>query len=268
MESASCFPRSQLRSQQAARCRKKVAARSIPTHGGSFSAFLRALDTEAGRYGVEKFPLGGATPYAVLLYDPELTDREKEELRRTIERTAARRPPHGKQGEAGSSPHPAEGFRERLARELEKVRKSRIPCALMMVRLGEAVNGFLQQTADLLQQESGVRDPFVSLIDRRTLALLLPGLNRATAIERAGHLHRACSGTIADKVCVGLNVCGARQLTSVEEFISTASRQLDRAESEGWGVFHAFEECLEESCQVTVEERTQLFSFLRASQEQ
>lgn len=153
------------------------------------------------------------------------------------------------------------GFISQVDAEIAHVRKSRLPCSLLLIQLpGKKGNNVLKKASSLIKKETGY---YLARFDHNTLALLLPGDNKNRAVRKAHTIHKALTTTsLSAPVSIGLAICLARNIITTDDFIHMASEQLQRAKKEGAGVFHASGELKEDSCQVTAEERAHLFSFL------
>lgn len=241
-----------------------MAKVSQRTNGNGFADFLRFLEGKAAGFAVEFIRIGSESrysPQALLLLDPDLDPSSKNELCRKVG-SGKRHLPSPALVEKEPILPGMEGFRNRVEDELVRVKKSRIPCALLLIRVaGGNEDGVLGKTATIIRKEAG-RDCLLAGYDEKTAALLLPGLNRRKAAEQAGVIHAACTAAISEQTSVGLTVCVARDVPPADAFIARAATELDRAKEEGWQVFHSFQEQQEDLCQVTAEERAQLFSFL------
>lgn len=163
-------------------------------------------------------------------------------------------------------------FLELLAGELAKLKESRLPCTLLLMgntkqpgRAAALQNALSDET--FCQMSQRIR-PHLNHVDHlvrcdaSTLALLLPGTSLGKGRLRAAAILAALeNGTRA--ACCGLCVCHAYDQVSAEEFLRHARQELARAMAQGAGsVCHATFASNVASCQVTVEERAHLFSFL------
>lgn len=233
-----------------------------------FSDFLHLIEEEAVHFPVELMPVAEETssvPQAVLVLDSTLSAKRKGDLEKAI---GAGRPPETKREQhiallnrAGALSG-AENFKDCVHAELARVKKSRLPCSLLLIRIdGAGDKIFLQKAAATLQKEIEGGHHLVHF-DHATLALLLPGLNRNRALRQAGAIHQSLSADTAGRVTIGLAVCMARAVPAAEEFMAMALNELQKAEYETGDIFYSFHNQDDDSCQVTAEERAQLFSFL------
>lgn len=235
-----------------------------------FADFLRLVEEQAAGFAVEFVRLEGENPNiprALLLLDSSLSAAQKKELCCKAAVGNNQQPSIVLLDKQSGLPG-MENFRSHVAVELARVKKSRIPCALLLIRVDETRAGnALQKAAPIIKKEIG-RDSLLAHYDKSTVALLLPGLNRKKALDQAGILHSACVAEISRRVCIGLNVCVARDVPPVDGFIDRAAQELVRAKEEGWRVFHSFQEQHDDFCQVTAEERAQLFSFIHGGKKE
>ena len=156
-----------------------------------------------------------------------------------------------------------------LRAEIDRHRESRLPCSLLLLSLASTKPGAKAKTPartrcqaiTAIQPLLDHQDTVVSC-DEQTLAVLLP----ATSLGKARRRAAAIQGALASGphlLCCGLSVCHAHEPLSAEEFLQRTRQELDRAIALGNGALcHAALATVDESCQVTVEERAQLFSFL------
>lgn len=240
----------------------------------NFSDFLQLIEDEAIRFPVELIPVaeqtsGGAQ--AILLLDRNLSAKRKRELARAVSAgcpSETKREQHIARLDRAGALTWAENFQDCVHAELARVKKSRLPCSLLLIRVaGTGERSFLQQAAATLKKEIE-GDHHLAHFDHATLALLLPGLNRNRALRQAGAIHQSLSAAITVRVTIGLAVCMARAVPAADEFMAMALQELRKAEYETGDIFYSFHQQDDDACQVTAEERVQLFNFLSRGQKE
>lgn len=154
-----------------------------------------------------------------------------------------------------------------LQQELALHRESRLPCSLLLLSLppanpkGKAAPRTRCQAITAIEplldhQES------VAPCDANALAVLLPATSLGKARRRAAAIQAALANG-PHLSCCGLSVCHAHEPLTAQEFLQRTRLELERATAMGNGALcHAALATVDESCQVTVEERAELFSFL------
>lgn len=157
-----------------------------------------------------------------------------------------------------------------LRAEIDRHRESRLPCSLLLLALdaprkstakGKTTARTHCQAITAIQPLLDHQDA-VAPCDATTIAVLLPATSLGKARRRAAALQNAVASG-AQPLCCGLSVCHAHEPLSAEEFLHRTRQELERATGLGNGALcHAALATIDESCQVTVEERAQLFSFL------
>lgn len=235
----------------------------------NFCDFLQLIEEEAARFSVELIPIAeetGTGPQALLVLDSTLSAKRKGELAKplvtqtspTTERAQHIALPARADALAG-----AEFFKDCVHAELARVKKSRLPCSLLLIRIDEnnEDRGLLNKAAATVEIAIECNH-HLAHFDHATLALLLPGLNRNRALRQACAIHQSLSAEITARVKIGLAVCMARTVPAAEEFMEMAFNELQKAEHEAGDIFYSSPNQDDDSCQVTAEERAQLFSFL------
>ncbi|MFZ5764194.1 MAG: hypothetical protein ACOY4H_01195 [Thermodesulfobacteriota bacterium] len=229
-------------------------------HGGSFADFLRLIAGQATDFAVECVRVEGEEhpwPPALLLLDPALPPAAKRELRRRVG-ADGELAPNVPLLEKQSGPAEMDSLRCRVDRELDRVKKSRIPCGLLLIRF----NGTAIERALPIIEETIGPDSRPALYDEWTLAVLQTGMNRRSLMAMAERLYQRCAARLTRNVRIACALGTARDLAGADEFIARTARELARTDDKQRRVFSAFaEEEQDHSCQVTAEERAQLFSF-------
>jgi len=233
----------------------------------SFSDFLQLIEQAAAGFPVELLPLSeenGCAPRAALLLDRTLAPTRKEALARAL---GSGRPETREKQRAALpdqlSPLPAiEHFIGCLQAELNRVKQTRLPCSLLLIRVAAPDVSFPRQAAVNLTKEIA-GEHHLAPLDHATLALLLPGLNRDRALRQAGAIQQVLAAETEVRVKIGLAVCLARAVPAAREFMDMALAELQKAEQRTGDIFYSFQQQEEDdACQVTPEERAQLFSLL------
>lgn len=224
----------------------------------------------AREYPVECVSVGRGdddVPRAVLYLDSNLDRSGKEEILRSC-------PSLGKGVRRLSGPDdvlPAIStsgtLKNMVNTELAKVKKSRLPCGLLLLKI-TGVDG----RADLQKNEAVIRNSLpqpeqLAHYGETTFAVLLPGLGIRQARCEAQRIYEKVREHVDCRekemsVSAGMTVCVARHIPGAATFIDMAASQLQRAEQEGPGIYWEDQKEKENSCQVTAEERAHLFSFL------
>ncbi|MBU4260520.1 MAG: hypothetical protein KKC76_01385 [Proteobacteria bacterium] len=234
-----------------------------------FCDFLHLIEEEAARFPVELITIAeetGGGPQALLVMDCTLSAKRKGELTKALcteASPATERERHSALPDRTAALPGAEFFKDLVQAELARVKKSRLPCSLLLIRIdgnGEDRGFFNKAAAALEMAMEG--DHHLAHLDHTTLALLLPGQNRNRALRQAGAIQQLLTAEITARVKIGLAVCLARAVPAAEEFMEMAFTELQKAEHEAGDIFYSFPSQDEDSCQVTAEERAQLFSFL------
>lgn len=234
----------------------------------NFSDFLHLLEEEAARFPVELIPVAeaaGSVPQALLVLDRTLAAQRKGELQKAVGAgriPQTNREPHIALLDGTGALSGAESFQDSVHAELARVKKSRLPCSLLLIRIDKTADrGLLTKTAATLKKAIAC-DHHLAPFDRATLAVLLPGLNRDRALRQAGAIHQCLAADTAGRVTIGLAVCMARAVPAADEFMAMALRELQKAEYEAGDIFYSSHHQDNDACGVTAEERAQLFCFL------
>jgi hypothetical protein len=229
----------------------------------AFADFLRLIAAEAGRFAAELIPVAGENgggPQGMLVLDSALAEKRKRELADSVaggNGRPAKTPPLALLEKAGGQ----EGWRAMVQTELGRVKTSRLPCALLLIRLAGGQDGSLLKKAAALLETAVPEGLHLGPFDHATLALLLPGASRKKALLQARAIHHCLCAAATRQVKIGLAVCLAHAVPGADEFMAMASRQLHQSGPDGGGIFYCFQEETADSCQVTAEERAQLFRF-------
>lgn len=171
-----------------------------------------------------------------------------------------------------------------LTSELALVERSRLPCGLLLLAIDplssiDAAHGREngnQLIAQVVQRVTSLLHPHETIAhhgpgedgEGRNLAILLPGASLRKASQRAEKIRQAIKETPAYvagtsyqlTLSIGVGSCQADEPLTAEGFLAAVQRQLQRAGIKGDRVAQLAPARLENPCQVTVEERAQLFS--------
>jgi GGDEF domain-containing protein len=162
-------------------------------------------------------------------------------------------------------------LRRQLAVEMDRVQQSKLPCALLLITLSEHRAG---TGRPLAEQAAAALAPclhpgdLLSSFQRNGLALIMPGAAVGKARRRAEEMRTALrtaaflKGTpgVTPSLALGIAVCHAYETMPADRLLTLAENELARAAKMGNDAIcqraaaHA-----EDSCQVTVEERAQLW---------
>jgi GGDEF domain-containing protein len=245
-----------------------VAKANCTKRVGEFADFLRLIEQEASFFPVELIPVAekdGTGQQGFLALDSALAEGRKKALAKAVNGGSVSRKnqPHMAliESQHGMAEH--ENFKSTVHSELDRVKKSRLPCSLLLTRINDAKDkGCLGKALAALKKEMQA-EAHLGHYDNETLAILLPGLNKNRALIQARAIHETFTAKTAARVTSGLAVCVARAVpSSADLFINMAVKELLRADHEEGEIFYSSEDAVEDGCQVSVEERAQLFSFL------
>lgn len=228
--------------------------------------FLQETEQQAREQQLEAVRLmnGGDTLLGLALLLPNLpteTIRQAMAQASCLLATLPDTQPTGGLRQTASEPN---GLLALLQAEIDHHRESRLPCSLLLLALtghGNAADANRCQAISAIQPLLDHQDT-VAPCDEHTIAVLLPATSLGKARRRAAAIQAAlpCG---QHQPCCGLSVCHAHEPISAQEFLQRTRQELDRATALGNGALcHAALATIDESCQVTVEERAQLFGFL------
>jgi len=153
-------------------------------------------------------------------------------------------------------------LRQQLAMELAQVQQTRLPCALVLIRLSGAASALVGQVAAALTPCLHPGD-LLSGFQKDGLALILPGTTVGKARKRAEEIRtilRNAASTKSASLALGIAVCHAYETMATEQLLTLAETELARAAKMGSdAICQSAAVRSEDSCQVTVEERAQLW---------
>lgn len=237
----------------------------------------RSLEEQAGHHPVRAIRLTGkgAEPLGLLIIDNDIPAAEVASALAGVRFTDPLRP-------ATLSPTeeklPDQAWlRRQLAVEMDRVQQSKLPCALLLITLsGHSAgtgNTLAEQAAAALAPVLHPGD-LLSGFQKNGLALIMPGAAVGKARRRAEEMRAALRNGVFTKgttavtpsLALGIAVCHAYETMPADQFLALAEAELARAAKMGNDAIcqraaaHA-----EDSCQVTVEERAQLWMQPRKS---
>ncbi len=217
------------------------------------------LEKEAAQYPVDLFRISeNGFQQGLLILDSSLPATRKSELLQAAGVTEPNRHSELLQPENPGLPGRNSMLRH-ISLELDRVRKSRLPCALLLIRQKGDIQGHpFHETATLLENHLP-GNAFLAQHDESTLSLLLPGYNLQKSLRQAAAIMELLS---ALQIEIGLSVCMFRNIPTPETFVTMTEIELKRAATDNKDICHSMQDGAEDSCQVTAEERSQLFSFL------
>ncbi len=157
-------------------------------------------------------------------------------------------------------------LRQQLAVEMDRVRQTRLPCALLLITLSGA-SPLAEQGARALAPCLHPGD-LLSGFQKDGLALIMPGTTVGKARKRAEEMRATLrntafakgTGAVTPSLSLGIAVCHAYDTMAAEQLLALAEAELTRAATMGHDtICQNAAVRSEDSCQVTVEERAQLW---------
>lgn len=226
----------------------------------------RSLEEQAGHHPVRAIRLTGkgAEPLGLLIIDNDIPAAEVASALAGVRFTDPLRP-------ATLSPTeeklPDQAWlRRQLAVEMDRVQQSKLPCALLLITLsGHSAgtgNTLAEQAAAALAPVLHPGD-LLSGFHRNGLALIMPGTTVGKARKRAEEIRsilRSAASTKDVSLALGIAICHAYETMAAEQLLTLAEAELARAAKMGNdAICQSAAARAEDSCQVTVEERAQLW---------
>ena len=227
----------------------------------------RSLEDQASHHPVRVIRLTGkrAEPLGLLLIGNDIPEAEVASALAGLRFTDQPRPATMGQV-AGKLPDLA-WLRQQLTMELAQVQQTRLPCALLLVTLSGG--------ASLVGQAAAALAPclhpgdLLSGFQKNTLALIMPGASVGKARKRAEEIRtllRTAASSKGTSLALGIAVCHAYETIPPDQFLALAEAELARAAKMGNdAICQSAAARAEDSCQVTVEERAQLWMQPRKS---
>jgi len=228
----------------------------------------RSLEEQACQHPVRAIRLTtgkGAEPLGLLLINNTVSEAEAASALAGVRLTDQPRP-------AALSPAEEQlpdqaWLRRQLAVEMDRVQQSKLPCALLLITLAGASTPLAEQAAAVLTPCLHPGD-LLAGFQKNGLALIMPGAAVGKARRRAEEMRAALRNAafrkgaagVAPNLALGIAVCHAYEAMPADRLLALAEAELARAAKLGNDAIcqraaaHA-----EDSCQVTVEERAQLW---------
>jgi len=166
-------------------------------------------------------------------------------------------------------------FRAVLQTEMTRHQKNRMPCALLFIAPDDisSSNTLEDNTVRLLidvLRTSLQPGDIPARFDAVTFAVILPNTNRNRAYLRAKMIREAFKAKQQERtdrhltLSIGLGIASLEEeATADDDFVAKTRQEMNRARDMGGDrICRCAEQQIIDSCQVTVEERAHLFSFL------
>jgi len=212
----------------------------------------------------------GGSPLFVGVFRDALSARTRGDFLGLLESGAQERSLNASVERDSKSRAEVHDFYGSLRQVASRSRRDRLPYALLLFEAagtrgaGRAADGMLPKLRELFSTEQ----VFVYHLDalssgcngRPAAAVILP----ATGLKRARKLAGEAQNVLrkaAGKICVGVGACGAGRDREVNSFLREVEESLAAARSKGDAVRWQAKTLSDNSCQVTAEERQQLFSW-------
>ncbi|MBU1406344.1 MAG: hypothetical protein KKE83_07815 [Proteobacteria bacterium] len=226
----------------------------------------RSLEEQASRHPVRTIRLTGkgAAPLGLLLIDDTVPEPEVASLLAGLR--FPDQPRATLLGDGAETLPDLGRLRRQLAMELAQVRQTRLPCALLLITLsgGAGLAGQAAALAPCLHPGD-----LLSGFQKTGLALIMPGASVGKARKRAEEIRTLLRTTASGKgtsLALGIAVCHAYETIPPDHFLALAEAELARAVKMGNdAICQSAAARSEDSCQVTVEERAQLWMQPRKS---
>ncbi len=232
------------------------------------ATFFSKTEAQAKDHPVRALQLNGQgeRQLGLLLVGEDLSPGEIRAALGKLSLSAAKKSGAPSKDKASSQATDRSQLLELLTTELDRVSRTRLPCALLLLGLeakGKKDNGAMEligaTVADHLHQVD-----ILAQVEAGTYALVLPGTNTGKAIKKAKQLKQAVLEQQHLPLGMGIAICHAYDNLDQDTFLAAAQTELCRSHEEGDGaICHGSLGSQDDSCQVTVEEREQLFSFLQ-----
>ncbi len=224
--------------------------------------FFADLEVQADRYPVRsvKITAKDRSLLGLFLMDD---DAEACEIEAALSRLAASFNGHQLAAEnklaanACSMPSPDQ-LRKIIRTEIDRVQLTRLPCSLIILAADKSEPSLV---AEAIKECLHHVDILVQMNDQE-FAIILPGTNlgkatlRAKTIQQANHTHGA-------NTRMGIAIYYANDRFTADDLLAQAQAELARSQQPGAEpICHVSGIRAEDACQVSVEERAQLFGFL------
>ncbi|HIJ90830.1 MAG: hypothetical protein OEV89_09015 [Desulfobulbaceae bacterium] len=171
-------------------------------------------------------------------------------------------------------------LRRQLALEMSRVQQTKLPCALLLITLSAQVPSTKSGISALPEQAAAALRPclhpgdLLSGFQKNGLALIMPGATVGKARKRAEEIRANLRSTafstgatgVSPRLALGIAVCHAYETIAADQFLTLAEAEVARAAKMGAdAICQSAAVRYEDSCQVTVEERAQLWMQPRKS---
>ena len=224
--------------------------------------FFADLEQQANRYPVRSVKLTARDRSLLGLFLMH-ADAETTEVEAALTRLAGSL--NGQNGsdpasaaDAGGMPGPSQ-LKKILRAELDRVQLTRLPCSMILLaatneappaKITEAIKECLHHVDILVPRNN------------HEFAAILPGTNLGKAILRAKTIRNAAMAA-GIETRMGIALCYANDRFSPDNLLAQAEAELARTRQPGAEpICHVSGIRAEDACQVSVEERAQLFGFL------
>jgi len=218
----------------------------------------RSLEEQARQHPVRAIRLigKGPEPLGLLLIDDTIPSSEMASVLAKLRFTDQPRTTS-----LGQEKLPDQAWlRQQLAVEMDRVRQTRLPCALVLITLSKASVPTDQAAALAPCLHPG---DLLSGFHRNGLAVIMPGTTVGKARKRAEEMRatlRSAPFAKSASLALGIAVCHAYETMAAEQLLTLAEAELTRAAKMGTdAICQSAAVRSEDSCQVTVEERAQLW---------
>jgi hypothetical protein len=219
----------------------------------------RSLEDQASQHPVRAIRLTGkaSQPMGLLIIDNNIPTAEVASALAGLHLTD--QPRMSSVGRAEEKLPDLAWLRQQLAMELTQVQQTRLPCALILVTLA-GKNELPEQAATALAPCLHPGD-MLSGFQKDSLAMIMPGTTVGKARKRAEEIRGILRNAIKDaSLALGIAVCHAYESMAPEQLLNLAEAELARAVKMGNdAICQSAAARSEDSCQVTVEERAQLW---------
>lgn len=221
----------------------------------------RSLEDQASQHPVRAIRLTGkaSQPLGLLFIDNNIPASEVASALAGLRLADQPRPATTGRAE-GKLPDLA-WLRQQLAMELAQVQQTRLPCALVLITLsgGPSLAGHAATTLAPCLHPGDLLSGF----QKDGLALIMPGTTVGKARKRAEEIRAILHSAPFSKgasLALGIAVCHAYETMAAEQLLALAEAELARAAKMGNdAICQRAAVRAEDSCQVTVEERAQLW---------
>jgi len=162
-----------------------------------------------------------------------------------------------------SQPGPLQ-LKKILRTELDRVQLTRMPCSLILLETDAATPAIEIWEKELLEAIKECLHHADILVRRSNheFAVILPGTNLGKSIMRANKIRKATLATDT-ATRMGIAICYANDHFTPDNFLAMAEEEIIRTRQLGAEpICHVSGIRAEDTCQVSVEERAQLFGFL------